>query len=160
MFPTTFSERLRGKGRHGVIYRLKAVWSMPERFTVVCTMQGAIQVLWFTFTLPLEEAALNWCHVLLQRNVYSHAFVYYTSSSLCQTLSYTVSYGSILFLNSFASEHFSSNLMRPRYAPVLAAVACSTMFVFIVILAVLDVAVYLIIICPIAIAYLVHSSGG
>jgi len=23
---------------------------MPERFRVVCTMQGAIQVLWFTFT--------------------------------------------------------------------------------------------------------------
>jgi len=25
----------------------KTVWSMPERFNVVCTMQGAIQVLGF-----------------------------------------------------------------------------------------------------------------
>jgi len=29
-------ERLRGKGRHGVLCRLKAVSSMPERFKVVC----------------------------------------------------------------------------------------------------------------------------
>ena len=43
-------ECLRGKGWHGVLCRLKAVWSMPERFRVVYTMQGAIQVLWFTFT--------------------------------------------------------------------------------------------------------------
>ena len=35
---------------HGVLCRLKAVWSMPERFRVVCTMQGAIQVIWITFT--------------------------------------------------------------------------------------------------------------
>ena len=42
-------ERLRDKGRHGVLCRLKVVWSMPERFRVVCTMQGAIQVLWFFF---------------------------------------------------------------------------------------------------------------
>ena len=46
-------ERLRGKGRHGVLCRLKAVWSMPERFRVVCTIQNAIQVLWFTFYLTL-----------------------------------------------------------------------------------------------------------
>jgi len=39
---------------------LKAVWSMPERFRVVCTMQGAIQVLWFTFTflLLMQSAVL------------------------------------------------------------------------------------------------------
>ena len=42
-------ERSRGKGRHGVLCRLKSVWSMPERFRVVCTIQGAIQMLWFTF---------------------------------------------------------------------------------------------------------------
>ena len=42
-------ERLRGKGRHGVLCRLKAVLSMPERFKVVCTMQGAIQVLCSAF---------------------------------------------------------------------------------------------------------------
>jgi len=29
-------ERLWGKGWHGVLCRLKAVWSMPERFKVVC----------------------------------------------------------------------------------------------------------------------------
>jgi len=39
------------KGRHGVLCRLKPVWSMPERFKVVCTMQGAIQVLCFAFAL-------------------------------------------------------------------------------------------------------------
>jgi len=47
-------ERLRRKGRHGVLCRLIAVWYMPERFRVVCNMQGAIQVLWLidwlTFT--------------------------------------------------------------------------------------------------------------
>ena len=42
-------ERLRGKGKHGVLCRLKTVWSMPERFKVVCTMQGAMQVLCFCF---------------------------------------------------------------------------------------------------------------
>ena len=47
-------EVLRGKSRHGVLCRLKAVWSMPDRFRVVCTMQSAIQVLWFTF-LPLTQ---------------------------------------------------------------------------------------------------------
>jgi len=46
-------EWLRDKGRHGVLCRLKAVWSMPERFRVVRTMQGAIQVLWFTFITDL-----------------------------------------------------------------------------------------------------------
>ena len=40
MSVTTFSGGaiwcLRGKGWHGVLCRLKAVWSMPERFKVVC----------------------------------------------------------------------------------------------------------------------------
>ena len=51
-------ERLRGKGRQGVLCRLKAVSSMPERFRMVCTMQGAIQVLWFTlpYLYKLDES--------------------------------------------------------------------------------------------------------
>jgi len=47
-------ERLRGKGRHGVLCRLKAVWSMPECFRVVNTMQGSLQVLCFTFVEYLQ----------------------------------------------------------------------------------------------------------
>ena len=38
-------ERLRVKGRHGVLCRLESVLSMSERSRVVCTMQGTIQVL-------------------------------------------------------------------------------------------------------------------
>ena len=42
-------ERLQGKA--GMVFVAgKTVWSMPERFKVVFTMQGAIQVLGFTFT--------------------------------------------------------------------------------------------------------------
>jgi len=42
-------ERLRGKA--GMVFVAgKTVCSMPERFKVVFTMQGAIQVLGFTFT--------------------------------------------------------------------------------------------------------------
>ena len=52
-------ERLRGKA--GMVFVAgKTVWSMPERFKVVFTMQGAIQVLGFTFTLPLIEKAADW----------------------------------------------------------------------------------------------------
>jgi len=39
---TPSGERLRGKGWHGVLCRLKAVWSMPERFKVVCIPWSAL----------------------------------------------------------------------------------------------------------------------
>jgi len=35
---------------------------MPERFKVVFTMQGAIQVLGFTFTFTLPKARYNGLH--------------------------------------------------------------------------------------------------
>ena len=35
---------------------------MPERFKMVCTMQGAIQVLWFTFTLTYFKTFAKWQH--------------------------------------------------------------------------------------------------
>jgi len=37
----------------------KTVWSMPERFKVVLDMQGAIQVLGFTFTFTTAVAGMR-----------------------------------------------------------------------------------------------------
>ena len=51
-------ERLRGKADM-VFIAGKTVWSMPERFKVVFTMQGAIQVLGFTFTFTLPFVAVQ-----------------------------------------------------------------------------------------------------
>jgi len=48
-------ERLRGKGRRGVLCRLKAVCSMPERFRVVCT----IKALYKYTDLPLPLTSLD-----------------------------------------------------------------------------------------------------
>ena len=61
------SERLRGKA--GMVFVAgKTVWSMSERFKVVFTMQGAIQVLGLTFTFLQHDShdagPVSWKHVL------------------------------------------------------------------------------------------------
>ena len=52
------SERLRGKGSHGVPCRLNCV-IMPERISGLYTMQGAIQVLCFTFLTFADNTYLR-----------------------------------------------------------------------------------------------------
>ena len=72
-------ERLRGNGWHNVLCRLKAVWSMPERFRVVCTMQGAIQVLWFTFTFTKWPLSSDFWH-----HSYTFLHSWYHHGKSCQ----------------------------------------------------------------------------
>jgi len=52
-------ERLRSKGWHGVLCRLKAVWSMSERFKVVCIPCKALYTSALLYFLPYTETQLK-----------------------------------------------------------------------------------------------------
>jgi len=105
-------ERLRCKTRHGVLCRLKTLWSMPERFKVVCTMQGAIQVLWFTFLL----STLDLTTIRALSFICEMSAGYILPNNVSTSLSFTV----------FRRQHFVADFFLQMFS--LPAKQCSLRF--------------------------------
>ena len=73
-------ERLQGKGWHGVLCRLKAVWSMPERFKVVCI---PCKALYKCSALPFLPRQKFWHWATIQRKLHDPSLSHFATMHSC-----------------------------------------------------------------------------